>query len=70
MLLKTVRVTNPSNVLVQIPGYVVATWGLDTESRLEVDFNEKTNEITIRPCLYGRASFSKRSTEVARTTAT
>ena len=65
MLLKTVRVTNPSNVLVQIPGYVVATWGLSTDDRLEVDFNEDTESITIRPCVYRRGRTSKGRNEVA-----
>lgn len=70
MLIKTVRVTNPGNVLVQIPGYVVATWGLTTDSRLEVDFDENNEQVIIKPSVYGRKQATTRRNKVARAAAT
>ncbi len=49
MLVKTVRATNPRNVILQIPSFVVAAWQLKLDDRLEVHYNEDTGEITIRP---------------------
>ncbi len=44
---KTVRVTNPRNVLVQVPAYIMAKWY--PVNQLEVLYNEHTKEVTIRP---------------------
>lgn len=49
MLIKTARITNLRNVLVQIPGFVVASWGVDQEDELEVHFDESTQQLIIRP---------------------
>lgn len=49
MLVKTVRVTNPRNAILQIPSFIVAAWQLKLDDRLEVHYNEDTGEITIRP---------------------
>lgn len=56
---KQVNVTNPRNVLVQIPGAVIANWGIKTGDRLEVEFNEETNIITIKPAVRCRGDTAK-----------
>lgn len=48
-LVKTVRITNPRNALVQIPSFVVGSWGLKLDDRVEVLYNEYTKEVTLRP---------------------
>lgn len=48
MLTKTVRVTNPRNVLVQIPSFIISNWNLTLADKLEVHYNEETKEVTIR----------------------
>lgn len=49
---KTVNVTNPRNVLVQIPAFIAgATWRLKQGDKLEVLYNEATQEVTIRPAV-------------------
>lgn len=51
MLTKTVKITNRRNVLVQIPGFVIAAWpGVD---ELEVYYDEDTQTVTIKPNLQG-----------------
>lgn len=55
MLIKTVKITNPRNVLVQIPSFVIAQWHLNADSRLEVSYNEDTGQITVQPSLLGRS---------------
>jgi len=47
--IKTVKVTNPKNVLVQLPRYIVDKWGLKQGDGLEVFTNEKEETITIKP---------------------
>lgn len=46
--LKTVRVTNTKNVLVQIPAWVVTDLELSQGDSLEVHYNTETKEIVIR----------------------
>ena len=59
---KTVNVTNPKNVLVQIPSYIAgAMWGLKLDDKLEVKYNEQTNEVTIRPVVLGRSGPAEES---------
>lgn len=48
---KTVRVTNPRNVLVQIPSYVIAQWHPESLNYLQVNYNEQTNEVRIKPAV-------------------
>ena len=50
-LVKTVRVTNPRNALVQIPSFVIGAWGLKLDDRVEVLYNELNKEVTIRPAV-------------------
>lgn len=55
---KTVNVTNPKNVLVQIPSFIAGIeWGLKQGDRLEVLYSDETQEITIRPAIFGRGDF-------------
>lgn len=47
---KTVNVTNPRNVLVQIPSLIAGVeWNLKQGDRLEVLYDDRTKEVTIRP---------------------
>lgn len=49
---KTANVTNPRNVIIQIPAYVAGVeWGLKQGDKLEVAYNEETKEITIKPAV-------------------
>lgn len=51
MLTKTVKITNRRNVLVQIPGFIIAAWpGAD---ELEVHYDEDNQTVTIKPNLQG-----------------
>ena len=47
--IKTIKVTNPKNVLVQLPRYIVDKWGLKQGDGLEVHTDEKEETITIKP---------------------
>jgi bifunctional DNA-binding transcriptional regulator/antitoxin component of YhaV-PrlF toxin-antitoxin module len=47
--IKTVKVTNPKNVIVQLPRYIVDKWGLKQGDSIEVFTNEKEETITIKP---------------------
>lgn len=55
MQVKTVKVTNPRNVLVQIPGFVVAQWGAQIGDTLEVLYDEETDEVRIGKVLQHRS---------------
>lgn len=68
MLVKTIRVTNPKNVVLQIPGYVASVWGLTTDSQLEVHFDNE--QVTIRPCIHGRSEVTERRDCLASTSGT
>lgn len=57
---KTVNVTNPRNVLVQIPSMIAGVeWKLKQGDRLEVLYDDHTQEITIRPYVPGRRRATK-----------
>ena len=47
--IKTVKVTNPKNVLVQVPRHIVDKWGLKQGDSMEVLTDENEETITIRP---------------------
>lgn len=49
MVVKTVNITNLRNVLVQIPSFIIANWGVKETDKLEVLYNDETKEVTIRP---------------------
>lgn len=54
MLVKTINVTNPRNVLCQIPSFIVADWSLTDSSKLEMDYDKDNKTICIRPHVQGR----------------
>lgn len=70
MLIKTIRVTNPKNVVLQIPGYVASVWGLTSDSQLELHFDTNNEQVIIRPCLYGRSKITEGCNDLAGTTGT
>lgn len=49
---KTVRVTNTKNVLVQVPSWVVKRWGLKVNDTLEVCYDASEEEVSIRLPIY------------------
>ena len=63
LLTKTVKITNRRNVLVQIPGFVIAAWS-DAEE-LEVYYDEDDNTVTIKPNVQRGSLFAKESNRMA-----
>ena len=53
--IKTVRITNKRNVLVQIPSYIIAKWNPSTLNHLEVLYDEKNDQVCVRPCIHRRS---------------
>lgn len=51
MVVKTVSVTNPKNVLVQVPRFIITMWGILENDKLEVFLDEKKLELIIRPTI-------------------
>ena len=70
MFLKTINITNARNVLVQVPGYVIADWGARDSDKLEVHYDESTKEVTIRPAVQRRSNFTAKGDGMARATKT
>jgi len=68
LLVKTVKITNRRNVLVQIPGFVIAAW--PSADELEVYYDEDKQTITIRPSIQRRINFAKESDRMVRATET
>lgn len=66
LLAKTVKITNRRNVLVQIPGFVIAAWSSADE--LEVYYDEELQIVTIRPAIRRGICFTKEGSGVAGTT--
>ena len=65
-MFKTVNVTNPRNVLVQIPSMIAGVeWGLKQGDKLEVLYDDHTSEVTIRPHVPGRGQLTKSRNEMA-----
>lgn len=60
MLVKTIRVTNPRNTILQIPSFIVAAWELKLDDKVEVHYDDETKEITIRPHVLGRGGPAER----------
>ena len=53
--IKNVNVTNTRNVLVQIPSYIVAQWQLNTDSMLEVHYDEEKTLLVIKKSSQSRS---------------
>lgn len=51
MHVKTVNVTNPRNVLVQVPSFVIARWDVALDSHLEVHYDEEKQQLIIKPAV-------------------
>lgn len=66
MHVKTVNVTNPRNVLVQLPSFVIANWGVVLGSHLEVHYDEQQQQVTIRPAVQRRGNVAEKSDGMAR----
>lgn len=66
MTIKRVRVTNPRNVLVQVPGFVVAQWGVRLGDELDVKYNEDTGEVTIGKAIHNRGRTDEGRREMAK----
>lgn len=66
MHVKTVNVTNPRNVLVQLPSFVIANWGVTLGSHLEVHYDDKKQQVTIRPAVLGRGNTAEEGNGMAR----
>lgn len=49
MHIKTVKVTNQRNVLVQLPGFIVNKWALVKGDSVEVHISDDEQTIVIRP---------------------
>lgn len=65
MHVKTVNVTNPRNVLVQLPSFVIANWGVTLGSHLEVHYDEDNHKVTIQPAVQRRSDTAEESDGVA-----
>lgn len=63
LLTKTVKITNRRNVLVQIPGFVIAAWP-DAEE-LEVYYDEENESVIIKPNLQRGSRLTKGCNKVA-----
>ena len=68
MHVKTVNVTNPRNVLVQVPSFVIANWGVALGSHLEVHYDEEKQQLTIHPAVQRRSNTAEKSDGVVGTT--
>lgn len=58
MILKTVNVTNPRNILVHIPAYVVSKWKNRLHYGLEVSYDERQDRVIIKPAIPRRGQAS------------
>lgn len=71
MLIKTIKVTQPRNVLIQIPSFIIADWGITKpEDNLEVHYTDgkviimpanrnKQNDVK-QPVVRGRSNFPQK----------
>lgn len=56
---KTVNVTNPRNVLVQIPSFIAGTeWRVKQGDKLEVLYDDRTGAVTIKPYVQRRSGLA------------
>lgn len=69
MQIKTISVTNPKNVLVQIPGCVVAKWCLNTGSKIEVNYDDIKGCLELRPTIQRRVRITPEIKRLVRNAA-
>ena len=71
VIYKTVTVTNPRNVLVQIPSIIAGVeWSLKEGDQLEVSYNGQAGKVTIQPAVQRRGNAAEESDGVASSTGT
>ena len=69
VIYKTVTVTNPRNVLVQIPSIIAGVeWCLKEGDQLEVGYNGQAGQVTIQPTVQRRGNAAEESDGVASST--
>ena len=49
MHIKTVKVTNSKNVVVQVPGFVVEKWGLKEGDSIDVLLDDREGAVVLAP---------------------
>lgn len=49
MHVKTVKVTNSKNVIVQVPGFIVEKWGLKEGDSIDVILDDKEGAVVLAP---------------------
>lgn len=49
MYIKTIKVTNPKSVLIQIPGFIANKWNLTKEDGVEVHISDDEKTIILKP---------------------
>ena len=54
MLLKTVKVTNIRNVVVQIPATVVGAWAMQEGASIEFHYDAERKSLELRPTVQHR----------------
>lgn len=47
--IKTTKVNNAKNVVVQIPTHIVKAWGISEGDSVDMLINEETGEIVLKP---------------------
>lgn len=47
--IKTVRVTNPKNTVIQVPGVVTDKWGINIGDAVEVYYDSETDIVMLKP---------------------
>lgn len=68
-MFKTVTVTNPRNVVLQIPSFIAgAEWALKTGDKLEVMYDDRTGEVIIRQAVQRRSNTAEKSDGVVGAT--
>ena len=49
MRIKTVRVTNKNNVVIQVPGFIVKKWNLTESDFVEVHISDDEETVVLKP---------------------
>lgn len=46
---KTIRVTNPKNTVLQLPGIIAEQWGLEKNDAIEMLYCSEKNAVILKP---------------------